>query len=259
MMHSNVSTFAGQLRHFAKSVDIVDDEIFERVRHLIYKYVRNELGAAYFEVMRDQFIETDPGLKMFWSSEDRDHVWRIHQASGSPTNLITRVFVEQRALWVVGKDKKALEETDELEDLWCHGNDLQPYQPAAESPIKTLIALPLRRRRPLGVCYFESTAYLGITDVAKTELQMLGEAIAILLELYETNRSQSLMTSSAINELQESLDAAKFPRLAKPHFFVAFSNRAKSDVTTVISEVLTSASVSRPSWRNCRRWPRKAC
>jgi hypothetical protein len=238
LMHSNVSTFAGQLRHFARSVDIVDDEIFERVRMLIYKYVRNELGAAYFEVTRDQLIEADPGLKMFWSSEDRDHLWRIHQTSGSPTNLITRVFAEQRALWVVGKDKKALNEADALEDLWSQSRDLQPYQAVAEVPIKTLVALPLRRRRQLGVYYFESSTYLGITDVAKAELQMLGDAIAILLELYETNRSQSMMTASAINDLQESLDAAKFPRLAKPQFFIAFSNRAKSDVVTVLSEVL---------------------
>jgi hypothetical protein len=101
-VHSNVNTFGAQLRHFARSVDIVDDEVFELVRKLMYRYVRKELGVTYFEVMRDQLIDNEPGLKMFWSIEDRDHLWRISQPDGSPTNLVTRAFAEQRAMWVVG-------------------------------------------------------------------------------------------------------------------------------------------------------------
>ena len=46
------------------TVDIVDDEIFDRVRQLIYKYVKNELGAAYFELMREQQLDVDSGLRL---------------------------------------------------------------------------------------------------------------------------------------------------------------------------------------------------
>jgi hypothetical protein len=239
---SSTATFAGQLRHFARSVDIVDDEIFDRVRQIIYRYVRNELGAAYFEVMREQPIEGEPSLRMFWSSEDRDHIWRIRQADGSFTNLVTMALGRDQPLWICSPDKKPLNEADELTDDWSHNESLPNYQPNADQAIRTLVIMPLRRRRPLGVCYFESTTYIGITDVAKTELQLLGDSIAILLELYEVNRSQSMMTSSAISELQENLESAQFPRLTRPHFFVAFSNRADSAVTNVISEVLHELS-----------------
>ncbi|MGH9199187.1 MAG: TIR domain-containing protein, partial [Acidimicrobiia bacterium] len=58
------------------------------------------------------------------------------------------------------------------------------------------------------------------------------------LELYEMNRSQSTSTSSAIFELNEKLDAATFPRLTRPHFFVAHSNRADAAVKRLIFEVL---------------------
>lgn len=243
-MSSSTTTFAGQLRHFARSVDNVDDHIFDSVRSLMLAYVRNELGVSYFEVMREHSMDGEPGLKMFWSNDEQDHSWRIHQSDGTPTNLITRAFAEQKALWVVGQDKKALapEAGQKLEDAWSQSEDLSPYQPTAGEPVKTLIVLPLRRKRPLGVCYLESSTYLGITDVAKTELKLLCESIAILLELYESNRSQAQLTSSAIRDLQESLTAAKFPKLAKPRFFVAFSKRADPQVTLVLSEVLRDFS-----------------
>ena len=93
-MTSTTSTFANQLRHFARAVDIVDDEIFDRVRQLIYKYVKTELGAAYFELMRDQPLDQEPALKMFWSSEDEDHLWPVRRPDGSYTNAVAAAFAE---------------------------------------------------------------------------------------------------------------------------------------------------------------------
>jgi hypothetical protein len=237
-MHSAVSTFAGQLRHFARSVDIVDDATFDQFRRLIYRYVKNELDAAYFELLREQAMDHDAALKMFWSSEDRDHNWPVRRADGTYSNVIALAFGEQRPLWIVGQDHEPLDRAAGLEDQWFHNADLPGYEPSADKAIRTLIVLPLRRRRILGVCYFECSSYLGITDVATTELQLLGDAIAILLELYEANRTQSSLTSSAITELQERLEKAKFPRLTRPHFFVAFSKRADEQVVNVIKEVL---------------------
>lgn len=241
-MKSSINTFAGQLRHFAKSVDIVDDQIFDRVRELIYKYVKNELGAEYFELMREEYIDNESGLKMFWSNEDKDHYWHIRKGDGSYSNLLTRAFGQGQPLWIVGEDKKPLNQAEKLECEWSRNTDLPRYEPIADAAIRTLVVLPLKRKRLIGLYYFESRAHIGITDVAKAELQLLAEAVAILLELYEVNRSQSYMTSSAIFELQESLESATFPKLTKPHFFIAFGNDADKKVTTVIKEVLNDFS-----------------
>jgi hypothetical protein len=175
---------------------------------------------------------------MFWSSEDYDHTWPIRRPDGSFSNLITHAVGQDRPLWVVGNDKETLADADELVDAWSGGTELGTYQPSISQPIKTLVVLPLKRRRTLGVCYFESTAHIGITEVAKTELQLLAEAIAIMLELYDVNRAQSQMTAWALDELQDRLVKTKFPRLTKPHFFVAYSNRADEPVVNVIREVL---------------------
>lgn len=236
-MSPRVNTFATQLRHFAKSVDIVDDDIFDRVRELVYKYVRSELGAEYFELMREQPMDRQAGLRMFWSSEDRDHFWRVRDEDGSYRLAMTMAYDLDRPAWLVSRDKSPLADGT-VEDEWSHLADLPRYEPIVDQPIRTCVIIPLRRRRVHGLYYFESCAHLGITDVAKTELQMLGEALAILLELYETSRSQSRMTTEAIFELRESLESARFPKLARPHFFIASSSRADRAVVQVIDEVM---------------------
>jgi hypothetical protein len=241
-MQSTVSTFAGQLRHFARSVDIVDDPTFDQFRRLIYRYVKNELDAAYFELLREDTMDGEPALRMFWSSEDRDHTWHVRRPDGTHNNVVTRAFAQQQPLWIVDRDHAPLDRAARIEDQWSGNEELAAYTPAADQAIRTLIVLPLRRRRMLGVCYFECSSYIAITDVAKTELQLLADAIAILLELYEANRTQSSLTASAITELQERLERAKFPRLTRPHFFIAFSKRADEQVVNVITEVLRGLS-----------------
>jgi hypothetical protein len=241
-MISKATTFAQQLKHFAKSVDIVDDEIFDRVRALVYRYVRTELQAAYFELLRDQTINGRPGVQMFWSSSDREHSWTVRVEDGSYHNPICAAFDRAQPVWIVNADRSPLGEHDVYDDHWSRMVDLTPYQPSADQPVRTLVVVPLRRRRMLGAYYFECPAYIGITDVAKAELQLLGDALAILLDLYETNRAQSKMTGEAILELQERLESSTFPRLTKPRFFVAFSSRADASVTMAIQDVLKAFS-----------------
>jgi len=241
-MAAKANTFANQLRHFARAVDIVDDAIFDRIRELVYRYVKNELGAEYFELLREQPIAGQPGLKMFWSSENLNHFWPVRGADTLYTNLVTQSFGQNQPLWVVGKDKRPLREAEELQDQWGHDVELSSYEPSVEQQTRTLVAMPLRAKAPLGLYLFESCSYLGITEVAKTELRILGNAIGILLDLYEVNRNQSKLTESAIFELQDQLESAKFPRLAKPHFFFASSTRADQPVTMVIKEVLRKFS-----------------
>jgi hypothetical protein len=231
-------TFATQLRHFARAVDIVDDGTFDRVRALVYRYVMNELGAEYFELMRDELIGQEPGLRMFWSSENLNHLWPVRGRDTPYTNPVTQSFGQNRPLWLVAKGKGTLRDAKEVEDLWGHTADLPPYEPSVDRSIRTLVTVPLQAKRPLGVYLFESRTYLGITEVARNELVMLGNALAILLDLYEVNRTQSRMTESAIFDLQGNLESAKFPRLAKPRFFFASSTRADRSVIMVINEVL---------------------
>jgi hypothetical protein len=200
--------------------------------------VRSELEALYFEVDREQEIDGSPGLRMFWSDKDNDPNWRIQADDQSYSNCVTRAVALNQPMWIVSKDKGPLSEADKYDDLWSGGTDLPRHEVSSEQAVRTVVIVPLRRRRVLGAYYFESRKYIGITEVAKQELMQLGEALAILLELYESHKYQVRLTGEAIFDLQDTLESSRFPKLTKPHFFVAFSQRADPSVRLVIRETL---------------------
>src|SRR3954454_8660866 len=139
-MASATSTFAGHLKHFAKSVDIVDTAVFEGVRKLIYKYVRSELRADYFELLSQWTNNNNVvGLTTFWSSDDRTYNFPIHNSDGSYTSLLGAAVALNKPLWIVSPDKTPLTESPVYEDQWSqHSMESMPsYEPAVDNSIRT--------------------------------------------------------------------------------------------------------------------------
>src|SRR6516225_95871 len=123
MMTAKNSTFAGQLKHFAESVDIVDDARFDNVRELIYRYAVKQLGGEYFELLRQESGGEDnkqSWLRTFWSSDDRLHTWAICSDDGGYTNPVTDAFDNERPMWIVSPEKDPLEGADQHHDLWSN-------------------------------------------------------------------------------------------------------------------------------------------
>ena len=240
-MTAKNSTFAGQLKHFAESVDIVDDARFDSVRELVYRYAVKQLGGEYFELLRQESGGEDnkqSWLRTFWSSDDRLHTWTIRSDEGSYTNPVTDAFDNERPMWIVSPEKDPLEEAGQHHDLWSNTPSLSRYRPSSSESIRTVVILPLKLQRSYGVYCLESSQYIEITDVAKLELRRLADALALLYRLWEANRAQVTGTDHAIGDLRELLQQAKFPRLARPHFFIAFSNKADETVKLIIRDTL---------------------
>jgi hypothetical protein len=237
------ATLAGQLQHFAQSVDIVDDRTFEAIRILVYKYVTTELKGAYFELMQEQTSGYNGGqvwLRTFWSSQNKEHLWPI-QAGQPYHNPVTQAFDTGRPIWLLDAEKKPLDDVGGYRDHWSELAPMTAYQPSAP-PVRTLVAVPLYCRRRLGVYFIEIRDYIELSNIAVSELQRLADALAILYELWLVNRMQSGYTAEAIADLNQMFSAAKFPRLARPHFFVTYSTRADPAVTGIIMEVLNGFS-----------------
>jgi CAP12/Pycsar effector protein, TIR domain len=241
-MTAKTSTFAGQLKHFAQTVDIVDDSIFNQVRSLVCKYVTHELNSEYFELFKAE-AEINGSrkywLRTFWSSEERHHFWPIKASDGGYTNPVTAAFDNDRPMWLVSvENKEPLDGTGKYEDQWSNIPNLSRYQPASHEPIRTLIVLPLSFQKRIGVFCIESSDYIEVTDVAKAELCRLADALSLLYGLWDVNRVNSECKDHAIGDLRDLLDRARFPKLAKPHVFVAFSKKADETVTLAIKDVL---------------------
>jgi hypothetical protein len=240
-MSELVKTFAELLKQFALSVDIVDQGTFDRVRDHVVEYMKSELEAAYFGLMTRAVIDGQPGLQTTWSSADQGSATTIRTGDGY-TRQVSLAFDRRRPLWVVSADGGPLREVADsagFVDLWSGSTDLPRYVAPVDEPMKTSIMLPLVRvGRPLGVMYLESTTHVEATPVAKHELTMLAEAIAILIELRDANKTQTEGTERAVSQLGRFLGTAKFPRLTKPNLFLASADTADSQVLGVLKGVL---------------------
>jgi len=235
----SVTTFGDYLRHFARSIDIVDERTIEEVRDLVYTYVRDELEAAYFSLACEQVVDGRIGLRTVWSTANEEHATTIRTPAGDYSGQISVSFGERKPLWIVNPEQKSLRHSGEYVDLWSGTPDLPNYEAPVDRDMRTSIIMPLVHwSRVLGVIYLESTSYLEITEVAKDELLLLADAVAILFELRQTNRAQVAGTRAALSELKAILNNVSFPRLAKPQVFVAFSNRAADEVVGIIEQVL---------------------
>jgi len=107
-----IGTFASELEHFARSVDIVDDATFDRVRALIYQYIRSEFNDIYFELQRRHFAingHRHEWLETFWSSTDQTHNWPIRSSDDADSpylNAVTAAFGTGDPLWLISRDEK---------------------------------------------------------------------------------------------------------------------------------------------------------
>jgi hypothetical protein len=246
-MPLRADTFGGQLLHFARSVDIVSDATMQRVRDLVSKYVEAWFGARHFEFMREQ--EYDDGdmvrtrLTTRWSSAAHvERVWAIRTDGGAYTNPLTMSFDTDRPLCLVAADKAALLRATRCVDKWSDA-EAPVYRPVSrDAGILTLVAVPVHYRRKLGIYYFETTRYIDPTEVAKDEFHALADALGILLELWYVNRGQAEATKNALDELDDLLKLARFPKLAKPHVFLAYPARGDEDVVRAVRDVLEEFS-----------------
>lgn len=241
-MTRKVRTYAGELRHFVESIDIVSDQTFREIRDLVWKYLTDQLEAEYFEIMYRTSIGPRPSLKAHWSSRDEELAWSIHGDEGAYSNPITAAFDNNKPLWLVSPDDSELARAAEVRDQWSRLTKLPPYQPLVLRPIRTAIVVPLPLHPTYGLYFVETRKSVSFNETGKEELHALGEALGIALELNNLYRVQSRLTRDAIRELRATLESAEFPELAKPRLFFAFSNRADRSVIDVVKTVLRTFS-----------------
>jgi hypothetical protein len=65
----------------------------------------------------------------------------------------------------------------------------------------------------------------------KGELELLADALGVLIDLGDLNHVQTQGTRDAIGNLRRIRDTVVFPQLAKPQLFLAFSDAADQEVS----------------------------
>lgn len=235
-----MDSFGYVLRRFARAVDIVDDDVIHEVGTLLQDYVQKALAVEYLEIMREMMVGGEAGLGTLWSSDHGgpQHAWPIRNADGACTCQAAYAFDTGTPVWVVPADHTVLDQAQTYADLWSDSTDLPAYHlPVDGLAAKTSIILPLQiGTRRIGALCMDATEPVEITPVARQELQLAAEAVAILCWNYEATRNSRASKKTALGELQQVLPES--PQLTKPHVFVASSCQADTAVDEAITAVL---------------------
>jgi hypothetical protein len=237
---SQVGTFGHHLQNFARSVDIVDNQTLNEARNLVYDYIQEELGGVYFELARSHLVDDSPGLRTLWSSAGKDFSFTIRTAEGRYSSQLAVCYNTGRPLWVVNPEQQPLRRTSNYVDMWSRIGELPSYKEPVDRDLLTSIILPIFRpnNRILGVMYLESEKHLDINGYDTRELELLADALGVLIDLRDLNEVQSQGTQDAVKNLRRIKESVVFPQIAKPQIFVAFSSRADQEVVGVIGDIL---------------------
>ena len=241
-------TFGQELLHFAQSVDIIDIETCDSVKHLIGDYFSNVLHIDFYEVQTDDvLIEGRPGLRTCMT---KNAAWTNGQSNSTPIRTeggdyrdqTTFAYETRNILWVTEKEGKILKADSECVNRWPHSKyymPLPPYWPFVGN-MRTQIVFPLQYGdHVFGVLNLETERLLEYTSFAGEELRLISSAIAIILWLHDTFLNQSLGTRKALENVTRSLRASRNPSpLVKFKIFVASASRADDQVIGIIRSVI---------------------
>jgi hypothetical protein len=244
---SQVGTFGSHLQHFARSVDIVDEQTLHEVCELVHEYIQDELHVAHFELVRAHTVhegaELRTYLRTYWSSASKDSLTIIKGTDGRYSSQIAVSFDTGKPLWIVSPQREPLRSASSYVDLWSGIVDLSLYKAPLNQDLFTSIVIPMWRpnNRILGVMYLESATYLDIAEFDIRELDLLADALGVLIDSCDLNHVQTQGTREAVDNLRR-IKKAVVPQIARPQIYLAFSPRSDEEVVGVIVDVLKEFS-----------------
>ena len=248
-------TFGNMLLQFANSVDILEEENFNKIQKYIEDYLSAVLHIRFVRLMLIR--ETVGGEVMLIKYSLNTNVEDILLLkNGDKYNgQMPYAFAKNKRLWITPAQKDdTLNSCEKYIDHWQNETKMPLYKtinPNVE--IKTSIIIPIRRDNKmnnnnnhiLGVVNFESEKYLKPNRQAQEELKKISFTLGKLFQLYEGRRFQKGNTSSVINDFENDLRDFKEEHIGyffdrRPQIFFASSSRADRAVIGKVKEVIQS-------------------
>jgi hypothetical protein len=259
-------TFGEQLKHFAMSIDDVDEDLCRSVRNLVDRYLVNTLTMNAYHVMVDGTrIKGKPALRtaicagQSWSNEMQDSI-PIQDDTGKYKGQSTFAYEKDINLWVTAEadeeQGKPLNEARSYLDHWSKSKHMPEYFSEQKTEIRTSIVTPLKYGdRVFGFLCTEAEQVLECTEYAKREIRALADAVAIILWLHEGYLKQKESRKNAFLEIEGMIKERRYlSPLSKPKLFFASSSRADREVVGEIRQVITKLDqcVQEVFWREIK-------
>ncbi|MEP1470147.1 MAG: hypothetical protein ABJK25_04175 [Halieaceae bacterium] len=188
---------------FSRSIDFVDQAIFEDVTALLEKAFKESWRICFFRaLMSGHSIRIGagdvPALSTIWSKDDSETDFQIAGADGAAVTLTSYSLLQRKELWITaadgGKLVNHISSSEGLVDQWpgLPGlPELPPYVDYRGSVARTMVILPLEYgMRMFGVVCLEFNEYITISSRAKLTATTFAKSLARIIWLRETNKTQ---------------------------------------------------------------------
>ncbi len=236
-------TFGIRLKQFALSVDIIDENIFQRTWDLVRQYLTELLKPTYIALLVESQVDNEPGLYAQECSEGGHMSFSLMKEKDEYNGLAAYSFGEGKPLWLISPDKEPLDPSTPIQDQWSKAENLPRYDRSSDAGIRSVVFVPLRQKgHTIGVLDLQSKQYNELTNRITKELTLLAETLVVILTLSDTNKAQHDHTLEAINLHSTALNEQSWPPLTKPKIFVASSGKADKTVMGAIRSVIDEFS-----------------
>ena len=242
-------TFADELLQFAKTIDILNEELFKDIKSIINKYAEKRWGVNYVKIMIVYKNNDDKEiLKKFLLDEYRRDIFGskkdIELISNDKPSQMQQVLKSCKPMWIVAEDGGSLNRVNNkviYKDLWSKtkSDKISKYTQGEEDvDISTSILIPFKGEYGLkGVVDYEIEEYLEYSKDDEDELLTLNKTIEELLTLHYVRKIQEENTNYAINRLKNKLKYY-MNTFQENSIFFAFPKKGRDDAITFIKNFI---------------------
>ncbi|MDJ0676521.1 MAG: nucleotide-binding protein [Calothrix sp. MO_167.B42] len=240
-----ISSFSQYLYQFALSVDLVNQEIIDNIREIIWQYLNKPLGLCFTEELHPTKVNNEPGLTIIWGkgTDQKGYSNVLKKPDGSYYGQASYAYAYNKPMWIVDGNSSPLYQTENYEDYWSKSTDIPKYWKFHEHETKTSIMIPLKISQSIyGIWNLESVTHLEFDKKITEELLLIAKSLALLLNLYNSTERRLKCTKEAVENLKISSERLPLKFSENNTIFLASSSKAKRDVIGAIRNVLDQFS-----------------
>ncbi len=232
-------SFGEALEDFASSIDIADERVLQDIGKMLKKYLLDELGFDFYEVLLERWIPGEEGPKRVLDTRlcKGGESFRHVPVNRGTTNQTAYCFVKDQPLWITSDNEEPLDEATRYIDSWSDAppGDLPEYKSGNRFRIKTSIIQPLKNGQgAFGVINVESRNLRICNPWAQQELELVAGGVAAIVERVESREASKDGTERSIERLGNFGSGKRWNPIKRPKLFVACSERADGDVVDTI-------------------------
>lgn len=250
-------TYGHKLLGFANSVDILEEDNFQKIQKYIETYLADVLRIKYVRLMLiRETMGGDIILVKYALNKNLDQPLLIVKRGEEYNGHMAYAFSEGCKLWINPQNEDETLNKCNISDYvdhWSKRKDLPQFQQISnETNIKTSVIIPISRDNTknsknhyFGVVNFESESYLKPNSKAQEELENISYTLGKLFQLQEGRNFQKQNTASVIEEFDKDLKYLKdefkgYFFEQTPKIFFAFSSRADKEVIECTKALINS-------------------